>query len=180
MRLTLVTLVLVGLVVGAWPAVDALYDDPPASTEQILHPARYFETRDAPVAIALGGTEALVRDGWTPVLEDTLGEVFVRVIAERTLPRERAAAVAEGWGGDRLRAFSRGGELVLVWMTAWDTPADADEWSDALPALLPDALVTRRERHVLVVVAPASEAATSLGAAVMERTRFAGEVRCRS
>jgi len=168
------------LAAGGWPAVDALHDDPPTSTEQVLHPARYFDTRDVPLAITLGGTDALAAAGWTPVLEDTLGEIFVRVLAERTLARDRAATVAEGWGGDRLRAFSRGGELVLVWMTTWDTPADADEWSDALPALLPDAHVTRRERHVLVVVAPASEAATSLGAAVMERTRFAGEVSCRS
>jgi len=163
---------------GGWPAVDALYDDPPASTEQILHPARYFETRDAPVAIALGGTEALVRDGWTPVLEDTLGEVFVRVIAERTLPRERAAAVAEGWGGDRLRALAHGDDLVLVWMTAWDTPDDADEWATAIPTLLPDAHVERRDGRVLVVIAPPNVAAETVAATVLERTTFGRGVSC--
>lgn len=161
---------------GGWPAVDALHDDPPTSTEQILHPARYFEERDAPVAITLAGTDVA---GWTPVLEDTLGEIFVRVIAERTVPPERAAAVAEGWGGDRLRALAHGSEMILVWMTAWDTPADADEWSAALPALLPDAHVTRRERHVLAVVAPPTVAVAPLGAAVLERTRFARAAGCR-
>jgi hypothetical protein len=163
---------------GGWPAVDALYDDPPASTEQILHPARYFETRDAPVAIALGGTEALVRAGWTPVLEDTLGEVFVRVIAERTLPRERAAAVAEGWGGDRLRALASGDEIVIVWMTAWDTPDDADEWATAIPALLPDAHVARRDGRVLVVITPPGVAAEAIAATVLERTTFGRGVSC--
>ena len=163
---------------GGWPAVDALYDDPPASTEQILHPARYFETRDAPVAIALGGTDALARDGWTPVLEDTLGEIFLRVIAERTLPRERAAAVAEGWGGDRLRALAHGDDLVLVWMTAWDTPDDADEWAEAIPELLPDANVARRDGHVLVVITPPGVAAEPLAATVLERTTFGRGVKC--
>jgi len=162
---------------GGWPAVDALHEDPPTSTEQILHPERYFDARDAPVAIALGGTETLA--GWTPVLQDTFGELFVRVIAERTLPRERAAAVAAGWGGDRLRALMRGGAMALVWMTTWDTAADADEWSDALPALLPDAHVARRDLHVLAVIAPPSVDTPPMAAAVLERTRFTRGITCR-
>jgi hypothetical protein len=163
---------------GGWPAVDGIYDDPPTSTEQVLHPERYFDTRDAPVAVSLAGTETLARAGWSPVLEDTLGEIFVRVIAERTMP-ERAAAVAGGWGGDRLRALARGSELVLVWMTTWDTPADADEWNAALPVLLPHAYVARRDLHVLAVIAPPGTAAAPLATAVVERTRFAPGRGCR-
>jgi hypothetical protein len=163
---------------GGWHAVDLLYDDPPASTEQILHPARYYETRDAPVAIRLGGTEALVRDGWMPVVEDTLGEVSVRVIAERSLPRERATAVAEGWGGDRLRVLARGDEMVIVWMTAWDTPDDADDWATAIPMLLPDAHVARRDGRVLVIIAPPTVAAETVVATVFEQTSFGRGVGC--
>ena len=162
---------------GGWRAVDALHEDPPTSTEHILHPERYFDTRDAPVAIALGGTETLA--GWTPVVQDTFGELFVRVIAERTLPRERAAAVAAGWGGDRLRALARGDELVLVWMTTWDTPADADEWSGALPELLPSAYVARRDLHVVAVIAPPAVDGPATAAAVMDRTRFTRGATCR-
>jgi hypothetical protein len=113
-----------------------------------------------------------------PVLEDTLGEVYVRVIAERTLPRERAAAVAEGWGGDRLRALARGDEMVIVWMTAWDTPDDADEWATAIPTLLPDAHVERRDGRVLVVIAPPNVAAETVAATVLERTTFGRGVSC--
>lgn len=170
--------VFVGRALGdrGWPAVDALHDDPPTSTEQILHPERYFDARDVPVAITLAGTEALT--GWSPVLEDTLGEVYVRVLAERTLPGERAAAVAEGWGGDRLRALTRGDEVILVWMTTWDTPADADEWAAALPLLLPDAHVARREQHVLAVVAPPGADAASAAPGLLARTRFARGLAC--
>jgi hypothetical protein len=162
---------------GGWRAVDALHEDPPTSTEQILHPARYFDSRDTPTAIGLGEAEAL--RGWTPVVQDTFGELFVRVIAERTLPPERAAAVAMGWGGDRLRAFARGSEMVLVWMTTWDTPTDADEWTEAMPALLPDAHVARRDLHVLAVIAPPGVDAPAIASALMDRTRFTRGITCR-
>ena len=162
---------------GGWRAVDAVHEDPPTSTEQILHPERYFDIRDAPMAVTLGGTEILT--GWTPVVQDTFGEVFVRVIAERMFPMERAAAIAAGWGGDRLRALARGSEMVLVWMTTWDTPADADEWHEAIRGLLPDAHVARRDLRVLAVLAPPAVDAAAVAAAVMDRTRFTRGTTCR-
>ena len=153
---------------GGWAAVDRVHADPPESTEQVLHPARYFATRDRPVTITLGGTEALERAGWTRILEDTLGELQVRVLAARALPRDRAARVADGWGGDRLRAFSRGTELALVWMTAWDSPAEAAEFARAMPDVAPGARIEQREDRVLVVLdAPVDTAR------VWSRTRFA-------
>src|SRR5579875_1833935 len=57
------------LAAGGWPAVDRAEADPPESTEQVLHPARYFGLRDHPVTIALGGTERLEAQGWTRVYE---------------------------------------------------------------------------------------------------------------
>jgi hypothetical protein len=152
---------------GGWPAVDRVHLDPPASTEQVLHPARYFTTRDPPIRVELGGTEELERAGWTRTLEDTLGELQIRVLAARVFPRERAARVAEGWGGDRLRALARGAELGLVWMTAWDSLADATEFAAAMPQMTPGAQVEQRDDHVLVLVDAPLEAAR-----VWSSTRF--------
>jgi hypothetical protein len=143
------------LAAGGWPAVDRAEASPPDSTEQVLHPARYFATRERPVAIALRGTEELEARGWTGVLEDTLGELQVRILAAGRLPGPQAARVADGWGGDRLRALARGRDLLLVWMTAWDAPEEAMEFAAALPALLPGALVERRDERVLVLLGPA-------------------------
>jgi hypothetical protein len=137
---------------GGWSAVDRVYADPPASTEQVLHPARYFATRDRPVTISLGGTDAIERAGWTRILEDTLGELQIRVLAGRALPRERAAQVADGWGGDRLRALSRGPDLALVWMTTWDSPAEATEFAQAMPEIARDARVEQRDDRVVVLL----------------------------
>jgi hypothetical protein len=142
------------LAAGGWPAVDRAEADPPTSTEQVLHPARYFATRDRPIPIVLGGTDRLEAAGWRRVLDDTLGELQVRVLAGRVLPPERAARVADGWGGDRLRALARGDALVLVWLTAWDSPAEAAEFAVALPEVIPAAWSERRDDRVLVLVLP--------------------------
>jgi hypothetical protein len=156
---------------GGWPAVDAAHADPPASSEQVLHPARYFDVRDHPVDVTLGGTQALEAAGWRRVLEDTVGELQMRVLAGRTLAQDRAVDVAEGWGGDRLRALQRGDALVLVWLTAWDSPADAEDFAGAVPAFAPDARVERRADAVLVLFGPPGVDLARLAGAVWSETR---------
>jgi hypothetical protein len=157
---------------GGWAAVDRAHRDPPASTEQVLHPARYFATRDVPVTVTLGGTELLEHAGWTRRLEDTLGELQIRILATQRLGIARGEQVADGWGGDRLRALFRGDDVLLVWMTAWDSPAEAAEFADALPALLPDARGERRGERVLVLAAPRDVALEPLAARVWARTAY--------
>jgi hypothetical protein len=149
---------------GGWAAVDRAQADPPASTEQVLHPARYFADRDPPRAVALGGTERLEATGWTPILEDTVGELYIGLLARRALAGEQAARVAEGWGGDRLRALTRRDELLLLWMTAWDSPDEGAEFADALAAILPDARVERRKARVLVLLGPPGDECPDLDA----------------
>ncbi|HYV57719.1 MAG TPA: hypothetical protein VE911_09240 [Candidatus Nitrosopolaris sp.] len=160
------------LAAGGWSAVNAAEADPPDSTEQVLHPARYFATRERPRAIHLGGTELLESSGWTPTLEDTLGELQIRVLARRALPAEAAAKVADGWAGDRLRAFGRGEAVLIVWMTAWDSPDEAREFAAAMPTIVPAARVERQEDRVLVLVGPAGDGS----AARMDLDALAGNV----
>jgi len=140
---------------GGWPAVDRAQADPPVSSEQVLHPERYLAAaRDAPTAIELGGTAALTRAGFRPVMADTLGEAVVRLLLRRAVPDEHAAAVADGWDGDRLATFARGDELVVVWLTAWDTERDAVEFAEAMPPVAPGASIERRGKRVLVLLGP--------------------------
>ena len=138
---------------GGWPAVDRAHADPPQSSEQVLRPERYLDRRDRPIEVKLGPT-LLQRNGFNLVLADTLGELGVRTLARRFLPAQDAARVAEGWGGDRLAAFARGQETVIVWLTAWDTEADAVEFADALRVIQPDASVERHGARVLVLLGP--------------------------
>jgi hypothetical protein len=81
----------------------------------------------------------------------------------------RAAGIAAGWGGDRLRVLARGDAMVFVWLSAWDSEADAQELADAVPALLSEASVERRGDRVLVLLGPDT---SGLAARVWARSRF--------
>ncbi|MEW6278341.1 MAG: hypothetical protein AB1758_06960, partial [Candidatus Eremiobacterota bacterium] len=61
---------------GGWEAVNALYDDPPVSTEQILHPERYLYG-DEPVPVTLRVPERM--GSWKQLREDVGGEFLVRI-----------------------------------------------------------------------------------------------------
>src|SRR5262249_4618166 len=122
---------------GGFPAVDRVHRDPPTSTEQILHPERYYRERDRPAVITIGGTQGLERAGWVTVLEDTFGELDVDILLRQRLDEAVAAAAARGWGGDRLRVLEHDGALVIVWMTAWDSAGDATEFTAAVRTALP-------------------------------------------
>lgn len=133
------------------------FEAPPRSTEQILHPAKYWKAseRDDPLHVDLDA--AALPPEWKLAGTDTLGELYLSMLstprAKRTgLDASNALAMAaiaytnkaaEGWGGDRLALFRRGDDAFLQLVTAWDTPADADEFAEALgDAQHPDVIPT--------------------------------------
>jgi hypothetical protein len=118
---------------GGWGAVDAAFKNPPRSTEQVLHPERYFGG-DTPLSIQL---PALRLGGWHTIAEDTLGELYLRIYLEHKLDFEQAIPAAEGWGGDRYQVLGDDqGRLALALQTAWDSPADAREFFDTYSAFV--------------------------------------------
>lgn len=61
-------------------ALDQLYADPPSSTEQILHPEKYFAAeRDEPVERRLPDLAPALGDGWERLGDNTLGELQLRL-----------------------------------------------------------------------------------------------------
>lgn len=109
-----------------WEGVNVLFSHPPRSTEQILHPEKYYAKREGPVQIIPWG---LMRQfSGKKILEESLGEFLIRVLLGRTLSKEEAAQAAAGWAGDSLLAFQQGEELVLGWVTAWDDREEALEF----------------------------------------------------
>jgi hypothetical protein len=100
----------------------------PESTEQLLHTERLLERRDSPTPMQL----AEPGDGWRVEYADDLGQLEIQVYFREhlgsTALADRAAA---GWDGDAYALLVRDGEQALVWYTAWDSSADADEFVDA-------------------------------------------------
>lgn len=121
---------------AGWDGVNALLAHSPLSSEQILHPEKYFVTADYPVGVRVGGIGYYVQAGWQVAEDATLGEFTIQVLGDQFLSRERARAMAAGWGGDRMTALSHGDDLAIVWLTAWDTEEDAAEFFTSFGAVL--------------------------------------------
>lgn len=100
----------------------------PESTEQLMHTQKLLAERDSPTPMRIADPS----DGWHVTYAWDLGELEILVYFEEHLGDSGLAAeAAAGWDGDAYVLLTRDGALVLVWYTAWDSQADADEFVDA-------------------------------------------------
>ena len=137
---------------GGWPKVDAAFRDLPASTEHILHPEKLLRGDDPPLRVDLSALPAKL-GSYALLTEDTAGEFLVRVWGEENLGVEEGRQAAAGWGGDSWRVYATDRDRFFLWVTAWDTEADAREF-EALARKARAAHPDRIERHgarVLVI-----------------------------
>lgn len=123
---------------GGESLIGRIFRDPPVSTEQLLHPERYLVRYDEPVRIGETSLVEPLQSPATQVYSDVWGELRLRLLLQRFLSPEKAAAAAAGWGGDRLTAVERTdtGQILLGWFTAWDEEKDATEFFAAYRGLL--------------------------------------------
>ncbi|WP_176765336.1 Hvo_1808 family surface protein [Halovenus aranensis] len=148
---------------SGWEAVDELYENPPESTEQVIHPEKYGA--DTP-------TNVRVRDrssaAWQPLTVDgvqftqSVGEagLYVALLSPLQETAGRRAIIpldnhrvgglgdavtrsydhpaTAGWDGDKLLPYTaaEGNATGYVYETAWDSPEDAREFHDAYRKLL--------------------------------------------
>jgi hypothetical protein len=111
-----------------WDRVDAAYDDPPVSSEQVMHPEKYF-ARDQPQAMTLPDLGPVLGEGWREVDRDVLGEIGLLAWLLDHLDYEAAAAGAAGWDGDTYTLWLDGqGAHALVVRTVWDAPGEAAQF----------------------------------------------------
>jgi hypothetical protein len=103
----------------------------PASTEQVLHPSRYGRG-DQPLIIHFRQ-----KGDSATTFEDVLGEFEIRILtAELSGAPEITTAVPIGWGGDRFRIQTSKSGPSLVWYTAWDDSAAAEQFRSHTASLL--------------------------------------------
>jgi hypothetical protein len=141
--------------------IDQAFRDPPASTEQILHPEKYWDVDhpDPPRALPALDLSAAFGRGWTRRSSGVLGELLVALVTgapeppidtfEFASPESWTNPGAMGWGNDRWELWSDGARWVTVLLTLWDSDADAEEFLDALQ--IADAHVARRRDGVVVL-----------------------------
>ena len=114
---------------GGFAAVDAAYRQPPASSEEILHPDRYVPGKswDRPSVPDLAAAT-----GCTAVDSSTIGEFDMSQILDQHLAASEARTGAAGWNGDFYRLVRCGTAVGMVDRWRADTPADLPELADAL------------------------------------------------
>jgi hypothetical protein len=150
----------------------AFATDPPRSSEQILHPEKWFGRRDDPIAIAWPdlGREL---PGYAKAAEGQLGEEGIRVLLRPALADgARAAEAAAGWGGDRFAVYRRGGQRLLAWIADWDTDEAAARFQAAASRLGGGWMVTRAAaRRVTLLRGELDEAGRTAVAARLAAAR---------
>jgi len=135
---------------GGWSEVSHAFTTLPQSTEQIMHPEKYF-AHEAPVKVTLPDIAPLLSAGssgtgvppvthaqdaratWKRLASDVNGEWGFYLILDQFLksPTESHRAAA-GWGGDRFEIYEGSkGEVLYVSLSTWDTENDAREFFDA-------------------------------------------------
>jgi hypothetical protein len=125
---------------GSWQPVNAAFENPPTSSEQILHPDRY--PGDTPTRLWFADLRPALGAGWSPVFANVLGELQTRVLLAEKIPGADATLAADGWDGDYFRVYERGDthELLLAWASTWDSPAEAEQFREAYARFLTERL----------------------------------------
>jgi hypothetical protein len=151
-----------------WSAVDAAYDDPPATTSAVIHPGSEREPADVSVPDSSS-------DGWRQltvggeVANDTVGEAgMVAMFAAGAMNGSQSSVISaselfgseegsynydhsatDGWAGDELVIYTSdevdnegdpaaAGEAGYVWRTQWQSAVDSEEFLDGYRQLLDD------------------------------------------
>ena len=124
---------------GGWNAVEEAYKNPPNTTEQIMHPEKYFAQEDAQSVEAPS-----ITGDWNLKKTDRFGECFILVMLDNWISTDEAEQAAEGWGGDNFAYYERDDDFLFTWNIAWDSKDDAHEFYIAFQEMMYE---TSAEKH---------------------------------
>ena len=108
---------------GGSAAVDRAFDDPPTTSEQILHPERYSGQRDDATATSVTTDPGT---GWRTSATYEFGEFDLRELF-KPVGEDTAVAAAAGWDGGEVRSWAKGADTAVAAALVFDSQADADE-----------------------------------------------------
>jgi hypothetical protein len=163
-------------------ALDRAFRAPPVSTEQLLHPEKYWEeaSRDVPRALPEADFGEVLGDAWRKQGTGVLGEVLVALLTGSEGPALDGLGASDswtnpaatGWGNDRWELWTDGGRSLTTLLTCWDTEEDASEFVSAIR--IPRAHVARRGDTVVVVCGDAPHTDEDVARAILAAVPAAG------
>jgi hypothetical protein len=100
---------------SGWPALAGVFEKPPVSTQQILHPAAY-KTGKTPSTVSLPSFDKILGKDWAKLDENIMGEFGWKEVLKQFLDDDRAKSLAAAWDGDRYATYEQKEtkKLVLV------------------------------------------------------------------
>lgn len=101
---------------SGWPALAGVFEKPPVSTQQILHPAAY-KSGKAPSTVSLPSFEKVLGKDWAKLDENILGEFGWKEVLKQFLDDDRAKSLAAAWDGDRYATYEQKETKKLVLVT---------------------------------------------------------------
>lgn len=132
--------------------IEEAFRTPPASTEQVLHPDKYWKADSLDVPRRIARDVEPLPEGWELRSDRVIGELGLALVAAS--PREREPVdlenqlmmammkytndAAESWGGDSCALLARGEARVVHGVTLWDSTEDATEFAAALEVIAAD------------------------------------------
>jgi hypothetical protein len=122
---------------SGWKDIHLVFENPPVSTQQILHPDLYLNGTK-PVAVTLPVWKGVVPDNWKLLEENTMGEFGVGEILKQFRKDNSEDPLTTAWKGDRYAVFedAKSKTTPLVFRLVLDSPEDAarffGQYSEAL------------------------------------------------
>jgi hypothetical protein len=120
-----------------WAGLSGMFEKPPVSTQQILHPGLYRFGK-VPKSISLPRIEKLLGANWSKLDENVMGEFGWKEVLKQFLDAERAKSLAAAWEGDWYTVYEekQSKRLVLVTRLHLDSEEHAarffGQYSEAL------------------------------------------------
>jgi hypothetical protein len=89
---------------SGWPDLKKVFENPPVSTQQIIHPNLYL-TGVKPYPVTLPAWKDVVPADWKLLEENVLGEFCLDEVLTQFLGQDRGRGLSAAWAGDRYAVF---------------------------------------------------------------------------
>jgi hypothetical protein len=89
---------------SGWPDLDKIFQNPPVSTQQIMHPALY-KSGHVPEKVALPDVQSRLGKDWKKLDDNLMGEFGWKEVLKQYLGEDRAGPLATAWDGDRYLVY---------------------------------------------------------------------------
>ena len=127
---------------SGWDDIHLLFETPPVSTQQIMHPDKYLKGV-MPVPTALPKWKGIAPSNWKFLEENVMGEFGLHEVLKQYLGEDAAKLTSPGWAGDRYAVFedSKAKTLPIILVLDMDNVDDAarffGQYSSALEMKYP-------------------------------------------